>query len=97
VSETDKVVGMKNVAMIVTIDTDSDEEAMREAEALAEGIGQEGENISALGVVYDNGASWTGGDTEILTSRIQSILGEYGTELDDLAEFIAVRLTGEDN
>jgi hypothetical protein len=36
------------VALIVTIDAESYEDALQSADALAEGIGCEGENISAV-------------------------------------------------
>lgn len=49
---------MIDTTLILSVDTDDPDEAMRHAKAVADGVGQEGENISALGVVHkdDKGA-----------------------------------------
>lgn len=49
------IVHMIDTTLILSVDTDDADEAMRHAKAVADGIGQEGENISALGIVHNNG------------------------------------------
>lgn len=73
-----------NIALIYTPDTDDASEAIRQAEALAEGLGTEGENISVLGQA--DGEWIAGGDEkdsevliEALNGYIDALEG-FGTE-----------------